>query len=73
MSGGSWDYVFYKFEDVAGKLKKEKIKIRRELGSLVHLVANALHDIEWVDSSDYSDGDDTKAIEKCLNFKRRIK
>ena len=29
-------------------------------------VAKALHDIEWVDSSDYGPGDENEAIRACL-------
>jgi glutathione S-transferase len=31
------------------------------------LVAQALHDIEWVDSSDYCLGDEVAAIRACLH------
>lgn len=62
MSGGSWDYVFSKFEDVAGSLQADGRAERRALGRLVLKVAKAMHDIEWVDSGDYGAGDERKAI-----------
>ena len=66
MSGGSWDYVFYKFDDVAEKLLAEQSPARRSLGKQIQLIAKALHDIEWVDSGDYGEGDDEAAIDAAL-------
>lgn len=66
MSGGSWDYVFYKFEDVAERLLAEQNPARRALGKQVALIAKALHDIEWVDSGDYGRDGDEKAIQSAL-------
>lgn len=66
MSGGSWDYVFYKFQDVAEKLLNEQSPSRRALGKQVELIAAALHDIEWVDSGDYSANGDEDAIQAAL-------
>jgi hypothetical protein len=63
---GSWDYVTHKFDDVADRLKSEKDPLRRLMGQRVSLLAKALHDIEWVDSCDYSEGDDIEAIEAFL-------
>ena len=62
MSGGSWDYVYLKVEDAADKLCRQDCALRRALGEHLKLVAGALHDIEWVDSSDYGHGDEIKAI-----------
>lgn len=67
MSGGSYDYAYRKIEDI--ELEKTKKNKRRLLfQKLLKLVAKAMHDIEWVDSSDYSDGDENEAIDACLNF-----
>lgn len=66
MSGGSWDYVCYKFEDVAERLLTEQSPARRALGNQIALIAKALHDIEWVDSGDYGRGDDDAAIQAAL-------
>jgi hypothetical protein len=33
----------------------------------IEKVAKALHDIEWVDSSDYGPGDENEAIRDCLS------
>ena len=40
---------------------------RRAFAKHLKLVAKALHDIEWVDSSDYGPGDDAEAIRACLS------
>jgi hypothetical protein len=66
MSGGSWDYITHKFDDVANQLKSEKDPLRRLMGQRVALLAKAMHDIEWVDSGDYSEGDDLEAINAFL-------
>ena len=66
MSGGSWDFLCYKVEDAAIELQESKDPLRRAFGEHLRLCANALHDIEWVDSSDMSPGDDRPAIELAL-------
>lgn len=77
MSGGSWDYLFGRIHDAADalqtdratdrhyklELNEEQREKRRKLGELLEKVAHALHEIEWVDSSDCSYPDDTKAID----------
>lgn len=62
MSGGSWDYFCFKAEDVADRLCTEKSPLRRALGQHMRLIAHAMHEIEWVDSSDKSSPADTDAI-----------
>lgn len=66
MSGGSWDYVYSKFEDVADRLSLSSSPLRRAFGKQVQAVSEALHDIEWVDSFDYSTGGDEQAIRRSL-------
>lgn len=66
MSGGSWDYVYFKFEEVAERLSSSDAPERRALGSLVSRVASAMHDIEWADSNDYAKGDELPAIRAAL-------
>lgn len=66
MSGGSWDYFYYKLEEVAEKLSWQDNPLRKAMGKKLKEAAAALHDIEWVDSSDYGEGDDVKAIKKFL-------
>ena len=66
MSGGSWNYLYGQVDDAAGKLQESKDPLRRAFGEHLHLCADALRDIEWVDSSDMSPGDDRPAIELAL-------
>lgn len=66
MSGGSWDYVFHRFTEVAERLESARQPERRALGKHLSLIADAMHDIEWVDSADKSPGDELPAIEKVL-------
>lgn len=62
MSGGSWDYICYKVADASNRLVRQECPHRRAFGLHLRLVAQALHDIELVDSSDTSAGDEIKAI-----------
>lgn len=41
--------------------------LRKAFRKHLDKVINALHDIEWVDSCDYSDGDEDDAIRACLS------
>lgn len=66
MSGGSWEYIYSKVDDAADQLVESKLPIRRAFGKHLKLVATALHDIEWVDSGDYSKGGEAKSIEAAL-------
>lgn len=63
MSGGSLDYLCYRVGEVAEKLQSKKYTpLVRAFAEHLVLVAGALHDIEWVLSSDYGEGDEEKAI-----------
>ena len=64
MSGGSYDYVYLKIEDIIiNSSTPERIAFQKHL----KLVAKAMKDIEWVDSCDKSPGDESEAIRKCLS------
>lgn len=70
MSGGSYGYLCYKISDAARQLDcKSQPAYRRAFAKHLHLVAEAMHDVEWVDSSDYGNGDDKKAIMACIKPK----
>jgi hypothetical protein len=69
MSGGSWDYVFGKFNDVAERLKRDKKPYRKQFAKLVKLVGDAMYEIEWEDSDDTGPGDSIPAIKKALGIK----
>lgn len=70
MSGGSWDYFYLKLEDVALRLINSSYasqgELRVKLGRLLADAAVALQAIEWVDSMDYSKGDEREALLKVL-------
>ncbi len=67
MSGGSYDYLCYKMEDAARRLmKKHQPNYRRAFGEMMLNCSKAMHDVEWVDSCDSSEGDDEEAIMQCL-------
>ncbi len=67
MSGGSYDYVFTKIEEIDILSFNSSLK-RQIFQRLLKLVAQAMHDIEWVDSGDYGVGDEIEAIDACLFF-----
>ena len=53
MSGGSYDYLYYKIEDAGRQLmRKDQPLYRQAFGNLLIKVAQAMHDVEWVDSGD---------------------
>ena len=68
MSGGSLEYCFYKV-DVAVEVIERRAKTVLQKAFAAHLrdVSKALHDLEWVYSCDYSDGDEVEAIRKVVN------
>jgi hypothetical protein len=66
MSGGTMDYLFQRVSEEAARLLVSRNSTRRAFGRHLLLVADALHDIEWVDSGDYSDGGEIEAIMKVI-------
>ena len=68
MSGGSLDYVCYKLDDAIEVIERRATTVL-QIAFAKHLkdVAKALHDLEWVYSGDYSDGDDVEALRKVVN------
>lgn len=72
MSGGSYDYAYYKVQDMAQSLaNKTQTPLRRAFAKHLKLVAEAMHDIEWVDSGDCGPGDEEQAIRAVLGDKTR--
>lgn len=65
MSGGSMDYLYSKVLHCANFPLDTPERIA--FAAHLKLVAQALHDIEWVDSGDYGPGDENAAIRACLN------
>lgn len=68
MSGGSYNYAYCRVEDFAASLRhtSSHIPARMAFATLLDKVAAAMHDIEWVDSGDYSVGKDLPAIRACV-------
>ena len=68
MSGGSLDYVCYKLDDAIEVIERRATTVL-QTAFAVHLkdVSKALHDLEWVFSGDYSDGDEVEALRKVVN------
>lgn len=66
MSGGSYDYAYSKIEQLAEDLRIKDDPRRLALQRLLLKVSVAIHDVEWVDSSDYGEGDDHAAIDACF-------
>jgi len=66
MSGGSLDYLYSKLEYSVVDIPDRGNPLRKAFKKHLQLVARALHDIEWVDSGDYSQGDEEEAIKACL-------
>jgi len=67
MSGGSYDYLYRKMEEAALRLlSKDQPLYRQAFGDLLIRCSNAMHEIEWVDSNDKSEGDDEEAIMNCI-------
>jgi hypothetical protein len=78
MSGGSYDYAFWKVDDFADALQirldqgddplsitqtsAEALALRQRFVEHLRLVRDAMRAIEWVDSCDYSPGDELEAL-----------
>ena len=63
MSGGSYDYLYCKVEDMADRIVEAgDTPERRRFAEHLRRVANAMHAIEWVDSCDLDRGEENAAI-----------
>lgn len=69
MSGGHYDYLSDKVRAFAEALEVNGDPKRKAFKKLMALVAQAAHDIEWVDSGDCGPGDEHKAIDRALKFR----
>jgi len=83
MSGGSYDYAYHRVNDVADTVEVRLVEAERDPSSNalaerrwfvehLRLVAKAMRDVELVDSSDYSPGDELEAIAKLRAHLRDI-
>lgn len=62
MSGGSFDYVYYRIRE-AGDMTKDK-----EIRDLLYDLADLLHDEEWYESGDYRKN---QYLESLARFKKK--
>lgn len=65
MSGGSLDYVYRRLEEIAERISGSPL--HDAFREHVLSVAKALHDVEWVYSNDYSEGDEEAAIRAVIH------
>ena len=66
MSGGSLNYVYSSVEEAGYTLSKSLDPLHRAFGNHLLIVATALHDIDWVLSGDYANGDEEESIKAVL-------
>jgi len=68
MSGGSLDYVCYKIDDAADSIEaRATTPLQKAFAAHLRDISTALHDLEWVFSGDYSEGDEVAALRKVVN------
>ena len=67
MSGGSWNYSYQAVTEMGSQLLSNEDPVRRAFGEHLKLIADAMHDLEWVDSGDYGPGREHEAILKVLS------
>jgi len=73
MSGGSLDYVCYKVGDAADSIEaRATTPLQKAFAAHLRDVSKALHDLEWVFSGDYGEGDETEALSKVVNKKMEL-
>jgi len=74
MSGGEYQYIYMKIAEAADMLETHKDNPLR-MAFAIHLrkVAEAMHDIEWVDSRDMAPGEEYPAIVKALDTAEEFK
>lgn len=63
MSGGSMENLYQRVLDA--EFLQDTVE-RKAFAKHLKLISKALHDIEWVDSGDYGEGEENEAIRACL-------
>jgi hypothetical protein len=67
MSGGALNYAYHHIDDITADIVKQATRFEhRALATHLIKVAKALHDLEWVLSGDYAEGDEIPAINEVL-------
>jgi len=73
MSGGSLDYAYSKVENIAYDVaQKADSNLHKAFAKHLYIVAEALHDFEWVLSGDCGYGDEVEAIRKVVSPSQEI-
>jgi len=68
MSGGSLDYVCYRLDDAIDTIKRRATTaLQKAFAKHLKDVAKALHDLEWVFSGDYCEGQEVESLHKVVN------
>ena len=58
-------YASFNLREAINSMRKHTLE-RRTFARHLEKVAEALYEVEWVDSGDKSDGDEMEAIMKCI-------
>lgn len=68
MSGGSLNYAYSALEETAIKiLRRAETPLHKAFAAHLLKVSKALHDLEWVFSSDYGPGEEIEAIKAVVS------
>ena len=74
MSGGSLDYVCYRLDDAIDTIERRATTtLQKAFAQHLKDVAKALHDLEWVFSGDYSEGQEVESLRKVINKEMELK
>jgi hypothetical protein len=74
MSGGSLDYVCYRLDDAIDTIERRATTtLQKAFAQHLKDVAKALHDLEWVYSGDYSEGQEVESLRKVVNKEMELK
>ena len=74
MSGGSLDYVCYRLDDAIDTIERRATTtLQKAFAQHLKDVAKALHDLEWVYSGDYSEGQEVESLRKVINKEMELK
>ena len=68
MSGGSLDYVCYRLDDAIDTIERRATTtLHKAFSSHLRDISKALHDLEWVFSGDYCEGQEVESLHKVVN------
>jgi len=74
MSGGSLDYVCYRLDDAIDTIERRATTtLHKAFAAHLRDVSKALHDLEWVYSCDYSEGQEVESLRKVINKEMELK